>query len=76
MCLNDFFYNGKSETGSFFIFSAGQVRFIETVEYLLHTVLRNSDARILYRNKDLFVFYAGLDVNRGILMAKLNGIID
>lgn len=31
MCLDDFFYNGKSKSGALLVFSAGEVCLVETI---------------------------------------------
>ena len=56
MCLNDLFYNRKSQTGATFVFASGKVSLVEAVPDFFNTVSGNADTCIFYRNKDLFVF--------------------
>ena len=58
VCLNNFFYNSKSQAGSPFIFSPGKVRFIKAVPDFFDTFCRNSDSGIFHGNKNFFIFDA------------------
>ena len=37
VCLNNFFYDRKPKSGSFFIFSAGEITFVKTFPYFVDT---------------------------------------
>lgn len=58
VCLNNFFYNSKSQAGSPFIFSPGKIRFIKAVPDFFDTFCRNSDSGIFHGNKNFFIFDA------------------
>lgn len=55
MQLDDFLDDGKSKSGSFFVFSAGQISLIEPFPDLFEAVLWNADTGIPDGDKDLFV---------------------
>ena len=44
--LNDFFDNGQSKTGAFFVFSAGEVGFVKTIPDFFDAFRRNANAGI------------------------------
>ena len=37
VCLNNFFYDRKPKSGSFFVFSAGEIAFVKTFPYFVDT---------------------------------------
>ncbi len=37
VCLNNFFYDRKPKSGSFFVFSAGEITFVKTFPYFVDT---------------------------------------
>ena len=76
MCLNDFFYNGKSKTGATLVFSAGQVGFVKSFPDFFQTVFWNTDSGILDRDKYFVVLLGCLNRDRGILMTELDRIVD
>ena len=51
VCLDDLFHDGKSKPGAFFVFSAGGVRFVETIPDQLNFILWNPYSSVLDRNK-------------------------
>ena len=52
MCLDDFFYNGKSKSGALLVFSAGEVCLVETIPDLFDAVFWQARCR-------LFLGYGG-----------------
>ena len=76
MCLDDLFYNGKTKTGTTFIFASGKIRLVKAVPDLFNAVSGNTDACIFYGDKDLLVFAGCLDVDHIVIMAELDGIVD
>lgn len=76
MCLDDLFYNGKTKTGTTFIFASGKIRLVKAVPDLFNAVSGNTDACIFYGDKDLLVFAGCLDVDHRVIMAELDGIVD
>lgn len=56
MCLNNFFYDRESKTGTLLVLSTGQVGFVETLKNFVLAVFWNSDAGILDRNKYFSLF--------------------
>ena len=76
MCLNDLFYNRKSQTGATFVFASGKVSLVEAVPDFFNTVSGNADTCIFYRNKDLFVFAGCLDIDHRVIVAEFDGIVN
>lgn len=56
MCLDDFFGNRKSESGSLFVFATGAVRLVKTNPYTVQGILRNTTSLILHRYKNFIMF--------------------
>lgn len=56
MCLDDFFYNGKSKSGALLVFSAGEVCLVETIPDLFDAVFWNADSGVFDGNKDFLIF--------------------
>ena len=76
MCLNNFFYDRESKTGTLLVLSTGQVGFVETLKNFVLAVFWNSDAGILDRNKYFFAFLGGLNGDFRIMVAELDGIVN
>ena len=74
--LDDVFYDRKAKAGTFFIFTSGKIRFVETAPDLFDTFFRNSDTGIFDGNENTLKFQVGLDVDHRIRMAELDGIVD
>ena len=72
MCLNNFFYDRESKTGTLLVLSTGQVGFVETLKNFVLAVFWNSDAGILDRNKYFFAFLGGLNGDFRIMVAELD----
>ena len=51
MGLEDFLYDGKAKSGSFFVFSAGKIGFVKAFPYFFQAVLWNADTGILTETK-------------------------
>ena len=65
MCLDDFFYNGKSKSGALLVFSAGEVCLVETIPDLFDAVFWNADSGVFDGNKDFLIFFGRLDRRSG-----------
>ena len=76
MKLNDLFHDGQAKSGSFFIFSSGQICLIETFPYFFQTVFGDSDTGITDRDKHFLIFGRGLNGDLGIRMTVLDRIVD
>ena len=76
MGADDFFYDGKSETGALAVFSAGGVDLVKTIPDLGQAFFRDADAGILYGDKYFPVFFRRLDNNRRIIVGKFDRIVD
>ena len=76
MCLDDFFYNGKSKSGALLVFSAGEVCLVETLPDLREGVLGDSKAGVLDRDEDFFIFFGRLDRDCGVCVAEFERIVD
>lgn len=74
--LDDLFYNGKPQSGSFFILASGQIRLVKTLPYFFLTVLWNTDSRIFYRDKYLLIPPRRLDVDGGVLVAEFDCVVN
>ena len=61
--VDDFFGDGQAEAGSFFIFAAGQVGFVEAVKDELEAFLGDTDSGIFHGDKDFVMLELGLDGN-------------
>ena len=72
----NFFYNGETKTGSFFVFTAGKVCFVKAFPDFIQAVLWNADAGVFYGNKYFFIFFCRLDGNERVMMTKLYCIIN
>ena len=70
--LNDLFHDGQAKSGSFFIFSSGQICLIETFPYFFQTVFGDSDTGITDRDKHFLIFGRGLNGDLGIRMTELD----
>ena len=75
MGVDDFFYNGKSKTGSFLVSSAGNVCFVKTFPDFRNTVFGNSDSVIFDRDKYPAVFFRGFNNDRRVIRTEFDGII-
>lgn len=76
MGLDDLFCNGETKTGSFFVFSSGEISLIEAVPYQFETILWNTNSIVFYRYQKLVGLLNRLYLDRGVLVAELNCIID
>ena len=74
--MDNFFYDGKAETGAFFVFSAGEICLIETFPDFFQAVFWNTDAGIPDRNKYFFILAGGFYCDGGICVAEFDGIIN
>ena len=61
---------------AFLVFSAGEVRLIETFPDLREGVLGDSKAGVLDRDEDFFSFLQGLNVDHGIVSAEFHRVVD
>ena len=76
MCLDDFFYNGKSKSGTLLVFSAGEVCLVETIPDLFDAVFWNADSGVFDGNKDFLIFFGRLDRDCGVCVAEFERIVD
>ena len=76
MCLDDFFYNGKSKSGALLVFSAGEVCLVETIPDLFDAVFWNADSGVFDGNKDFLIFFGRLDRDCGVCVAEFERIVD
>ena len=75
MCVDDLFYNCQSQTGSLAVFSTGGVNLIETVPDLWKAVFGDSGSVIFYRYEGLVIFHRGLNLDRRIIFAEFDSIV-
>ena len=61
--IDNFFGDGKSQTGACFVLSAGDIRFIETIPDVWKAFFRNADAVIADSDKDFIFLYGSLYLN-------------
>ena len=73
--LDDFLYDGESESGALLVLAAGRVRLEEAVPDLFLILLRDADAGILDRDKDLIMLFVDVDSDCGIVMRKLDRVV-
>ena len=76
VCSNDLLYNGKSKTSAFLVFSTGEVGLIETLPDFVQAVFGNSDTGVFHRDENLVVLLCGLDLDKRVIVAELNGVVD
>ena len=76
MRLTNFFCNGKSQPGSLFVFAAGKVGLVETIEDQPQAVLRDSDTTVLDGDKNLSMLFVCLDANRRVRVGKFNRVVE
>ena len=53
---DDFFHDGKPQSGAFLIFTSGQIRFVEAFPDQLQLFFGNTDTGVLDRDKDFVLF--------------------
>ena len=75
MCLDDFFYNGKSKSGALLVFSAGEVCLVETIPDLLMLSFGMPIPVSLTETKT-FSFFGRLDRDCGVCVAEFERIVD
>ena len=73
---NNFFYNGKSQAGTFFVLAAGLVSLVETIPNLFLTFLGDANAGITDRDKDFVIAFIGLQPDHGVVVGKFDGVVD
>ena len=76
VAVDDLFYNGKTQSGSFFVLAPGKIGFIESVPDHFQVILGNTDAGVFYRNKKLVLFQGSFYLYDRIVVAEFDGIIN
>lgn len=76
MCIDDFFYDGKTKSCSFLILAARVVCFVETIPDLCLVFRRNTDAVIFDRNKYLIIFIGDIYFDICIGRTEFDCIVD
>ena len=76
MGLDDFFYNGKAKPGPLFILAPGKVCLIKTFPDFFLAVFGDSDSRVLDRDKYFLIPSRCLDIDGGVVVAELDGIVN
>ena len=74
--LNGFLYDGKTKSGSFFIFATGRICLVKTFPYLIQRITRNTDSVILDRYEDFLAAFGGFNCNNRVRIAEFNRIVD
>ena len=75
VCSDDFFYDGKSQTGSFSVFSAGGIQFVESFPDFIQAGTGNSLSGVFDRYKDCAVFFCSFYFNSGIVVTEFDGSV-
>ena len=75
VCLDDLFYDGKTQTGALFVLTTGKVTLIEAFPYPVEIFFRDTDAIVPYGHEDFFPTFCCLNCDRGIWVAELDSII-
>lgn len=57
MSMDDLFYNRQTKTGTFLVFSSGNICFIKAFPDFGKAFLWNADSVVFDRNKNLFIFF-------------------
>ena len=74
--MNDLFYNGKTKSGAFFIFSTGCICLIKTFPDTSDAVFGNTNAAIFDGYKYLSVSQRSFNRDGGICIAEFKSIVD
>ena len=69
------FYDRQSQSGAFLVFSAGQVRLVEPVEYLFQIIFGDTYTGIFYGYEYRFVLLTRLKFDGRIGLAELYRIV-
>lgn len=72
--LNGFLYDGKTKSGSFFIFATGRICLVKTFPYFIQRITRNADSVILDRYEDFLTAFGGFNCNNRVRIAEFNRI--
>ena len=75
MSLNNFFDDGQSQTGSSFVFSSGQICFVESCPDFFDAVGRDADTGVFDGDEYFFVLDARLNRDIGIVMRKFHCVV-
>jgi len=75
MCVDDLLNNRETKSGSFAVFSTGGIDFVEAVPDFVETFFRNSGSVIFNRDENFSVLYSGFYLDRRIIIAEFNSII-
>ena len=74
--LDDLFDNGQAQAGAPLVTAPGGVGFVKPLPDLFQAVLGDADACILDGNKRFFILYRRLDLDGGVVVAELDGIVN
>ena len=74
--LDHFFYNGQAEPCPFFVFSTGEIRFVEALPYLVQIFSGDADPPVFDGDESLVVFLADLHCDRRFRIAEFDGVVD
>ena len=76
VCMNDFFYNGKTKSGAFFIFSTGSICLIKAFPDTSDAIFWNTDAAIFDGYKYFSISKCSFNCDDRICIAKFKSIVD
>ena len=75
MRLDNFLCDGKSESGSFFVLAAREVRLVKTVPNEFNAVSGDTDTAVLYGNEKLIGAFNGFDFDGRVFVAEFDCVV-
>lgn len=75
MSLDGFFNDCKTESGSFFVFAAGEIGFVEALPDLIQFFAGDSEAGVFDGYEDLFASACDFYCYRGFILTEFNGVV-
>ena len=75
MSPDDLADNGKTQSGSFFVFTPGEICLVKALPDLVLILFGNTDTVVLDADEDFAAFFRRLDLDLRVVVAEFDGVV-